>query len=67
MNVLAPSAGLLCKLGSIAVHAQELVSPDSHQFDHAALASLLTDPEIRAWLIEMDTLALVPKMRRPQS
>lgn len=56
-------ADLLIKLGSIAVHAEELLSPKGHHFDKAALDSLLKDPQIKQWLEEMDKLALVPKKR----
>lgn len=65
-DMLKPSLSLLVKLGSIAVHTTELLSPDGHQFDRVALASLLNDPEVRAWLSAMDAAAMVPKMRNPQ-
>ena len=54
---------LLCKLGSIAVHASELLSADGHTFDRAALKGLLADTEVEQWLAQMDALALVPKRR----
>lgn len=66
-NVMRPSASLLCKLGSIAVHVKEFLSSDGHEFDRAALQTLLDDPETKDWLHEMDQLAFLPKMRRPQS
>jgi len=62
-DMLKPSPGLLCKLGSIAIHTQELLSPDGHQFDRVALTTLLADPDVTAWLEEMDSAAMVPKMR----
>lgn len=62
-DMLKPSAALLCKLGSIAVHAEELLSPDGHQFDREALATLFADVEVRAWIAQMDTAAMVPKKR----
>ena len=58
---LKPS--LLIKLGSIAVHTEELLGPQGHIFDKSALETLLQDQEVRAWLREMDKLALVPKKR----
>jgi hypothetical protein len=61
--MLKPPITLLVKLGSIAVHAQELLSPDGHQFDKIALESALRDPEVVAWLKEMDAAAMVPKVR----
>ena len=39
-----PSLALLVKLGSIAVHAAEYISPDGHPFDKNAIQSLLDDP-----------------------
>lgn len=60
---LKPSPQLLCKLGSIIVHADELMSPSGHSFDKHALASVLGDPEVAAWLKAMDDLALIPKKR----
>jgi hypothetical protein len=63
MTMLQPSPALLCKLGSIAVHAQELLSPGGHEFDRAALGTLFSDAEVRAWLADMDAAAMVPKMR----
>lgn len=58
-----PNLDLLCKLGSIAVHAQELMSPAGHEFDAAALRWLLADPAVVAWLTAMDREALLPKKR----
>lgn len=50
---LKPSVALLSKLGSIAVHAKELLSPKGHAFDRSALETLLDDAEIKAWIKEM--------------
>lgn len=63
MDMMKPSAALLCKLGSIAVHADELLSPDRHHFDRLALASLMADAEVREWLAAMDSAAMLPKKR----
>lgn len=63
MNVLSPSASLLCKLASIAVHAEELLSPGGHDFDRVALSALLADAELRRWFVEMRALALIPEKR----
>lgn len=54
---------LLVKLGSIAVHAEEMMSPKGHEFDKAALDTLLEDPEVKEWLEAMDRLAFLPKKR----
>lgn len=60
---LQPSSSLLVKLGSIVVHAEELTSPDGHEFDVAALQGLYQDPEVKEWLEQMDKMALLPKKR----
>lgn len=64
MNPLQPSPSVLCKLGSIALHASELMSPDRHEFDVAATQQLLDDPEVRAWIAAADAMALLPKRRK---
>jgi len=60
---LKPSVTLLVKLGSIAVHAEELLSPTGHHFDKAALDTVLRDPETVEWLAAMDKMAFLPKKR----
>lgn len=58
-----PTLSLLCKLGSIAVHTKEMLSPDGREIDAAALRSMLADAELVAWLARMDAQALLPKIR----
>jgi len=61
---MKPSPGLLCKLGSIAVHAEELSSPEhAHVFDKLALDTLLKDPEVKEWMAQMAKLAMLPVKR----
>ncbi len=48
-----PPLSLLAKLGSIAVHAEELLSPDGHSFDRTALEQILRNPEVTAWIKDM--------------
>lgn len=62
-DVLHPAASLLVKLGSILVHAEELLSPDGHHFDRIALQQLMQDPEVAEWLKAMDAMAFLPKKR----
>ena len=64
MPFARPSMSLLCKLGSIAVHVDELLSDDGHPFDRIELDSLLRDPEVQAWMKDMDAAARLPKKRR---
>jgi hypothetical protein len=63
-GMLTPSPGLLCKLGSIAVHADELLSSDGHAFDKIALERLMADPEVVEWMAQMDAAAMLPKRRK---
>lgn len=60
---LQPSPSLLCKLGSIAVHVDEMLSPKGHFFDKKALDTLLSDTEVAEWLTAMDKMAMLPKKR----
>lgn len=64
-DALNPSVSLLCKLASVAVHAEEMISSDGHPLDRVALESALADPEVGAWISAMDILALAPKKRAP--
>ena len=63
-NPLAPSPAVLSKLGSLAIHAEEMISEDGHAFDRSAIESLLSDQELREWIRRMDELALLPKKRK---
>jgi len=63
-NPLTPSTPLLCKLGSIIVHADEMLSPDGHQFDGEALKQLICDSDVKKWLADMGEMALVPLKRK---
>ena len=63
-DVLNPKPALLCKLGSIIVHADEMLSPDGHAFDKEALRSLLSDAEVAEWIAGMGAMALVPLKRK---
>lgn len=56
-----PSLALLCKLGSIIVHAEEFMQPGGHDFDRTAMETLLADPEVRAWIDAMG--AMLPLKR----
>jgi len=64
VDVFNPPVGLLCKLGSIIVHAEEGSGEDSHDFDWVALRTLLADREVQQWLDGMRAKALVPVKRK---
>lgn len=60
---LTPTQGLLSKLGSIAVHVEEMLSTTGHAFDRIALGQLLADAEVKEWLKAMASLAMLPVKR----
>lgn len=43
---------LLVKLGSIAVHADEMISPDGREVDKHTLRNLLDDADVVKWIEE---------------
>lgn len=61
---LKPSIPLIVKLGSAAVHADELLSSDGHEFDKVALQGLLDDPEVKTWLEAMTKMGMLPVKRK---
>lgn len=63
-DALKPEVGLLVKLGSIVVHVEEMLSADGHHFDRIALDGLMADPDVKSWLKELDSMALIPKKRK---
>ena len=64
-DALKPSPALLCKLGSIAVHVEEMMSADGHAYDKIALDALINDPDVQAWIEAMNKMAMVPRKRKP--
>jgi hypothetical protein len=58
----------LIKLASIAVHADEMIEDfiqkgDIEPLDIAAVESLMTDPDVRRVLEELDAMTLLPAKR----
>ena len=62
-NPLKPSAAILSKLGSVVVHCEEMLSVNGHAFDRHAIAGILSDAELQAWLKQMHMLCLLPLKR----
>jgi hypothetical protein len=50
---LKPGLSLLVKLGSIAVHVEEMLGTTGHTFDRYALKTLLDDAEVKQWIKDM--------------
>ena len=63
VDAMKPSLPLLVKLGSIIVHAEELLSPDGHDFDLVAWQELIADAEVQEWFKQMRLDALLPERR----
>ena len=57
---------LLVKLGSIAVHAKEMLSPSGHELDRVVITELLRDKEVQEWIKAMNKYGLLPVLREPQ-
>lgn len=64
-NPMQPSGALLCKLGSLIVHAEEYLDAagKGHPFDKNAFDALLQDSDVQAWLRQMGQLAMIPRKR----
>jgi len=60
---LAPSAVLLCKLGSIIVHAEEGLSDSGHVVDIDTFYDLLGEADVQEWFEGMRSMALLPVKR----
>lgn len=58
-----PDAMTTVALASIAVHAEEYLSPEGHTADLVAIQGLLALPYVRAYLDEMRKRSLVPERR----
>jgi hypothetical protein len=54
---------LKIKLGSLAVHVEEYMSKRGHRNDWDAIQSLLSDPEVRAFLDDPANVVLLPVKR----
>ena len=63
-ETVRPPMTLLGKLGSIARHADEYLSPDGHQFDADTIRSLLADSEVVEWMEDMDKASMLPLKRK---
>ncbi len=63
-EIIEPSLSLLCKLGSIIVHADEMLEPGGHDFDRTTLLTLLADPEVKDWIKGMGTMLPLKRSTR---
>jgi hypothetical protein len=63
MALPRPSDTAAVTLASLAVHAEELLSPGGHEADRAAIQGCLEHPEVKAYLAELDALSLLPLKR----
>ena len=58
-----PQLGLLVKIGSALVHAEEYLSPHGHPVDKTAFDELLRQPDVQAWIKAMGPM--LPLKRNP--
>lgn len=63
-EIIEPSLTLLCKLGSIIVHADEATEPGAHELDVTVLRALLADPEVKDWIKGMGTMLPLKRSKR---
>lgn len=63
MDPLHPTPALLCKLASVTVHADELLSQNGHDFDRHALDAVLNDPDVKEWIATMTKMGMAPVKR----
>ena len=54
---------LQAKLGSLAVHAEEMLSDKGHHFDVEVIKAILGDAEVRDWLDGLRKMAMLPVKR----
>lgn len=55
--------GLLSKIGSLIVHADEFMSEGGHAVDRQAFQAQMNDPEIAGFLEELRAASLLPVKR----
>ena len=60
---LKPSLNILMKLGSIAVHADEIVMEQPLEIDRMVVKNLLEDKELQEWMKDMNEQGLLPVKR----
>lgn len=65
LNALTPSAGLLAKLGSAIVHADEYMSSDGREVDRQEFLARLSDPEVQQWIEDMGPLLPLKRNDNP--
>jgi hypothetical protein len=63
MDPLKPDIALLCKLGSLIVHAEEFMTRGGHSVDWAAFKVGMKDPDVQEWLAAMTEMALITLKR----
>jgi hypothetical protein len=70
MDALKPAPGLLCKIVSVLVHADEMREsqhdPHANEIDRVALYSALDQPDVKEWIEAMTKGGFAPiKRSRP--
>lgn len=58
-----PTEAVAIRMASALIHADEFMSPHGHEFDLEAFRRVFDDPDVSAYLQELDALALLPLRR----
>lgn len=62
-GLLRPVPSILLALLSVAIHAEELLSPTGHAIDRVAMKSAMDAPGLREWIAEMTKAGYAPVKR----
>jgi hypothetical protein len=62
-NPLAPDVQTLVLLGSALIHAEEYMSENGHDVDKIAFDDVMNNPKVKAWVEQMNGLAMLPLKR----
>ena len=65
MRLPVPSPQVGIKLASLVIHAEEAISPQGLPIDLDVFAVGMRDPDLRAYMEELDALGLLPLRREP--
>lgn len=65
-KALHPSQGLLCKIGSALVHADEYLGTDGREIDRKEFRARMDEAEVQQWIKDMGVLLPLKRMERIQ-
>lgn len=62
-NPMKPEATLLIAIGSALIHFEEFESEDGRPVDLDQARLIMTRPDVKAWISEMNAMAFLPVKR----